>query len=72
MSYIILGIIVFLVIFIIALYWSYNNKEIALRKKAIAQEQNITAVHDKMWKTIQQSAGVTKEYAERFDEIYQH
>lgn len=70
MAYFILGIFVFLVIFIIALYWSYNNKEIALRKKAATQESNITAVHDKMWKTIQQSAGVAKEYAERFNEIY--
>ena len=70
MGYFILGIFVFLAIFIIALYWSYNNKEISLRKKAIAQESNIAAVHDKMWKVIQQSAGVAKEYAERFNEIY--
>lgn len=70
MGYFILGIFVFLAILIIALYWSYNNKEISLRKKAIAQESNIASVHDKMWKVIQQSAGVAKEYAERFNEIY--
>lgn len=70
MRYIILGIVVFLVILIIVLYWCYNNKEISLRKLAIAQEHNISVVHDKMWKVIQQSAGATKEYAERFNEIY--
>lgn len=64
------GIVLLLTIILIGMYWSYNNQEIALRKRAAAQEDNITAVHDKMWKTIQQSAGVAKEYAEQFDSIY--
>ena len=66
------GIVLLLVIILVGMYWGYNNKEIALRKKATAQEENITAVHDKMWKTIQQSAGVAKEYASQFDSIYTH
>lgn len=72
MGYIILGVFICLALLIIGLYWCYNNQEIALRKKAIAQEQSITAIHDKMWKIIQQSAGVTKEYADRFNEIYKN
>lgn len=72
MIYFVLGVIVFFAVFIVALYWAYNNKEISLRKRAAAQENNITVIHDKMWKTIQQSAGVAKEYAERFNEIYEN
>ena len=35
----------------LTLFFSYNNKEIALRKEAEAQRGNIEAVHDKMLKS---------------------
>lgn len=53
-------------------YFTYNNKEIALRTESEAQRSKIEGVHDKMWKIIQQKAGVTQEYAESFDSIYTH
>lgn len=52
------------------MYFSYNNKEIALRAKAEAQVGKIEGVHDKMWKVIQQKAQVTTEYKDAFAEIY--
>lgn len=51
-------------------YFSYNNKEIALRAKAEAQIGKIEGVHDKMWKVIQQKAQVTTEYKDAFADIY--
>lgn len=52
------------------MYFSYNNKEIALRAKAEAQIGKIEGVHDKMWKVIQQKAQVTTEYKDAFADIY--
>jgi hypothetical protein len=52
------------------MYFSYNNKEIALRAKAKAQVGKIEGVHDKMWKVIQQKAQVTTEYKDAFAKIY--
>jgi len=53
-------------------YFSYNNKEVALREKAEAQRGNIEAVHDAMWKIISQKAQVSEKYKESFDSIYTH
>ena len=63
-------IIAVLVIVLIAMYFSYNNKEIALRKEAEAQRGKIESVHDKMWKVIKQKANVTEEYREMFEKVY--
>ena len=52
------------------MYFSYNNKEIALRAKAEAQVGKIEGVHDKMWKVLQQKAQVSNEYKDAFSEIY--
>ena len=71
----VIGLIVVLVIGIAWLsgsYFSYNNKEVALRTEADAQKGKIEGVHDKMWKVIQQKAQVSSEYAESFDSIYTH
>ena len=51
---------------LILMYFSYNNREIALRKEADAQKGKIETVHDTMWKTLKQEAGVT----EKFEKIY--
>ena len=47
-------VIAVVVITLVGMYISYNNKEIALRKEAEAQRGKIESVHDKMWKTIQE------------------
>ena len=44
---------------LVVTYFSYNNREIALRQQAEAQRGKIEGVHDKMWKIIQQKAQVT-------------
>jgi hypothetical protein len=59
-----------LLIALIAMYFSYNNREIALRKEAEAQEGKIESVHDTMWKTLKQEAGVTDQYRKTFEELY--
>ena len=58
-----------LLIFLIY-YFSVNNREVALRKEAEAQEKKIETVHDTMWKTLKQEAGVTEKYRETFEKIY--
>jgi hypothetical protein len=59
-----------LLIALIAMYFSYNNREIALRKEAEAREGKIESVHDTMWKTLKQEAGVTDQYRKTFEELY--
>lgn len=66
---VILSIVAVLVIFI-AMYFSYNNKEIALRKEAEAQRGNVEAVRDRMFQVIREQANVSTEYREAFNEIY--
>lgn len=55
---------------LVATYFSYNNREIALRQQAEAQRGKIEGVHDKMWKIIQQKAQITDEYRQTFEKIY--
>lgn len=59
-----------LVVILVAMYFSYNNREVALRKEAEAQRGKIESVHDTMWKTLKQEAGVTDEYRKTFEKIY--
>lgn len=77
MSNKIIGLIVVVIIAIFGIsmigsFFSYNNKEVALRTEADAQLGKIEGVHDKMWKIIQQKADVSNEYAQSFDSIYSH
>ena len=65
-----ISIIVLFVSIIVGMYFMYNNREIALRKEAEAQEKKIETVYDKMWKVISQKAQVTSEYKDSFREIY--
>jgi hypothetical protein len=64
---IILGVVL---LFLVVMYFHYNNREIALRKEAEAQQGKIESVYDTMWKTLKQEAGVTDQYRETFEEIY--
>lgn len=67
---IIIIIAVVVVIALVAMYFSYNNKEINLRKEAEAQLGKIESVHDKMWKVIKQKANVTEQYRDMFEKVY--
>ena len=53
-----------------SMYFSYNNREISLRKECDAQKGKVEGVYDKMWKVVQQKAQVSNEYKESFHEIY--
>ena len=57
---------------VIGMYFKYDNKEIALRAEADKQISVVELTHDKMFKILQQKAGVTKEYRAGFDSIYTH
>jgi hypothetical protein len=59
-----------LLLILLIYYFSVNNREVALRKEAEAQEKKIETVHDTMWKTLKQEAGVTEKYRETFEKIY--
>ena len=61
---------VVLAIIWIAMYFSYNNKEIALRKESEAQRGKIETVRDRMFQIIREQANVSNEYREAFNEIY--
>lgn len=66
---VILGILA-VAITIVAMYFSYNNKEVSLRKASEAQRGKIEAVRDRMFRIISEQANVSTEYREAFNEIY--
>lgn len=66
-EWIIVGVVVLI---LVIMYFTYNNREVALRKEAEAQKGKIESVFDTMWKTIKQEAGVTEEYRKTFEKIY--
>ncbi len=49
---------------------SYRNDEIALRNTFEAKVSDVEASHDKMWKVLQQKAGVTNEYKAAFEKVF--
>jgi len=49
---------------------STSNTEIDLRNQIEAQQVVLESEHDKMWKILQQKAGVADEYRDTFSEIY--
>lgn len=58
------------VVLLVVLYISYNNREIALRKETEAQRGKIEAVRDRMFQIIREQANVSTEYREAFEKIY--
>lgn len=62
--------IVTVVIILVIMYFSYNNKEIALRKEAEAQLGKIETVRDRMFQIVREQANVSSEYREAFEKIY--
>lgn len=64
---IIVGVVVLI---LVSMYFGFNNREVSLRKEAEAQVGKIESVHDTMWKTLKQEAGVTEQYRKTFEKIY--
>lgn len=62
--------IVTVVIILVIMYFSYNNKEIALRKEAEVQRGKIETVRDRMFQIVREQANVSSEYREAFEKIY--
>lgn len=57
-------------VILLVLFFVFNNREVALRNEAEAQNGKITSVHDTMWKIIKEKAGVAEKYRETFEKIY--
>jgi len=51
-------------------YIGTTNSEVRLRNQVEAQQQVLESHHDKMWKILQQKAGVASEYKDTFAEVY--
>lgn len=52
------------------MYFTYSNQEVELSKAIDAKLDDRDANYTKMWEVITQKAGVSKEYAKQFKEIY--
>ena len=63
-------IVAVILLIVVIYYFSVNNREVALRKEAEAQNKNIASVHDTMWKIIKEKASVSEKYRETFEKIY--
>jgi hypothetical protein len=70
MSMIITISVIVVAVVLLIMFFSYNNREVALRKEAEAQNKNIMGVHDALWKIIKEKAGVAEQYREAFERIY--
>ena len=51
-------------------YVGYSNTDIELRNLAKAAQKDNENVYDKVWKVIQQKAGITDKYSKDFKEAY--
>lgn len=70
MSMIITISVIVIAVVLLIMFFTYNNREVALRKEAEAQNKNIMGVHDALWKIIKEKAGVAEQYREAFEKIY--
>ena len=64
------GTVVVLLAFFGLMYMSYSNTEVRLRNTIEAQQKTCEAYYDKLWKVLQQKAGVTDQYKGAFKDIY--
>ena len=69
-SLIIIVAVAAILLVLLIMFFTYNNKEIYLRKEADAQRKKIESTHDKMWKVIKQKAEVSDKYRETFERVY--
>jgi hypothetical protein len=61
-----------LIVAVCVVFWAIglSNSEIRLKNRGNAQQEVCAAFFDKMWKVLQQKAGVTDQYKDGFKEIY--
>lgn len=64
------GIVGFIILCLVFFWIGTSNHEIDLKNQATAQQKKNEVVFDKVWKVIQQKAGLASEYASKFKEIY--
>ncbi len=62
--------IIAVVTVITAMFFSYNNKEVALRDESEAQSGTFETIRDRMFQVVREKANVSSEYRKAFDEIY--
>lgn len=65
-----LGTVIALALTVGIMYIGASNAEVRLRQRIEAQQKTCEAYYDKLWKVLQQKAGVTDEYKKGFKEIY--
>jgi len=66
----VLGLITFIGLSLFLYDISIDNQEIELRTTIEAQQKKCETYFDKMWKILQEKAGVTDQYKDAFKEIY--
>lgn len=68
---VVLGIFLFVGMFFVAIpLISYSNQEVSIRNQVIASQKSNEVIYDRVWKTIQQQAGVSEKYSIDFRNIY--
>lgn len=67
---ILVGLVLGLGIFYFGMSVSYQNQNIELKNKILAQQKSNEANFDKMYKVISQIAQVSEQYRETFKEVY--
>lgn len=65
-----LGTMLTLAVVVAIAYISVSNGEVRLRNRIEAQQKACEAYYDKLWKVLQQKAGVTDQYKDGFKAIY--
>jgi len=66
----IVGVIVAGLVGLVGMFITYSNQEVELSTQFGAQQKANTVIYDKVWKTLQQKAGVADQSADKFGEIY--
>lgn len=66
----IVGVLIAGLVGLLGMFISYSNQEVDLSTQFSAQQKANAVIYDKVWKTLQQKAGVADQAADKFKEIY--
>ena len=69
-NYVVIGICAIALIVIGAMYFTYQNQEVRLAESITAKIEDNKSHYTKMWEVLTNQAGVSKQYAKDFKEIY--
>jgi len=67
---VIVGVLMAGLIGLVGMFITYSNQEVELSTQFSAQQKANTVIYDKVWKTLQQKAGVASQSADAFKNIY--